>query len=246
VTGPFGPTHVLGLVLLVAVAALGVVMMRRRAVVTFGIAWVAVTLLPVSNLIAITGVILAERTLFLPSAGAMLAIGGIAAHYLPRFEAARPAGRTGIMVALALVIAGGAVRSAERQLAWKDQAGFIRRLERDAPTTYRAHLVAMNYYAESGRYPESVRAAERAYALFKGDPQVFEQYGQSLRRTGRCPEALPILSEGIGRFPGRTLIRSRFIECALSVGDTASAIAVATEGVARGSSEFEQTLKRLR
>ena len=227
VTGPFGVAHALGLALLTGAAGLAWAMRRRGPVIVFGIGWVALTL-------------------FLPSAGAMLALGGIAALLWPRLEAARPGYRTLTFVLLALVVGAGAVRSAERQLAWKDQAGFIRRLELDAPTTYRAQLVASNYYAETGRDAPAERAGARAYALFKDDPQVYEQYGQSLRRQGRCLEAIPVLDAGMQRFPDRTIVRSRLIECVLKAGDSARALRVADEAVRRGHTEFEATVRRLR
>jgi predicted Zn-dependent protease len=190
----------------------------------------------VSNILTTTGVIVAERTLFLPSAGAMLAIGGV----LGVVARSRVA-----FALLGLAVLAGAIRSAERQLVWREQGGFFRRLEADAPTTYRAHLVASTYYSDSGQWAAAERAAQRAWQLYRGDPQVFEQYGQALRRLGRCAEALPVLAEGVGRFPDRTVARSRLIECALAVGDTSRARAVATEGVRSGYLEFEQTLKRL-
>jgi predicted Zn-dependent protease len=103
----------------------------------------------------------------------------------------------------------------------------------------------MNYYSSVGREEEAVRAGARAYALFKGDPHVFEEYGQALRRQRRCGEALPVLADGVERFPDRTVLRARLIECALAMGDTARARAVAADGVRRGRTEFENTLRRL-
>ena len=49
----------------------------QRAGHHLGIAWTAVALLPVSNLILPTGILLAERTLYLASVGAMLAVAGL-------------------------------------------------------------------------------------------------------------------------------------------------------------------------
>jgi hypothetical protein len=75
----FGPTEGFGLFL--GIAALGAVWFfhRRAPVVSFGLAWTAVGLLPVSNILIPTGILVAERTLFLPSAGFMVAVGGAAA-----------------------------------------------------------------------------------------------------------------------------------------------------------------------
>jgi hypothetical protein len=245
VTGPIGPVHLFGLGLLVAAAAMLALSWRQHPVIAFGFGWVGVALFPVSNILTPTGVILAERTLFLPSAGAMLALGGVLAIVLPSLKASRAPVRTAGGLILGSAVLAGMLRSIERQPVWKEPLSFVRRLETDAPATYRAHLVAMNYYSSVGREEEAVRAGARAYALFKGDPHVFEEYGQALRRQRRCGEALPVLADGVERLPDRTVLRARLIECALAMGDTARARAVAADGVRRGRTEFENTLRRL-
>ena len=105
--------------------------------------------------------------------------------------------------------------------------------------------MASVFYAETGLLADAERAGARAYALFKGDPQIFEQYGQTLRRQGRCREALPVLADGVQRFPDRTVVRSRLIECALATGDSARARRVAADAVRLGQPEFENTIRRL-
>ena len=246
VTAPFGVPHALGLALLVTAIGILVLTWRRHPVIAFGLGWVGIALFPVSNVLTTTGVILAERTLFLPSAGAMLALGGILALVVPRLELAKAPVRNGGFLLIGTIILAGVIRSVERQLVWKEQAGFIRRLAADATASYRAHLIASNYYSETGRYRAAERAAARAYELFKEDPQVYEQYGQTMRRQGRCDEALPVLSEAVERFPDRTVARSRLIECALALGDTARARELAREAVRIGQPEFERTVARLR
>lgn len=244
-TGGFGLAHLLGLLILLLAVSLAVWCWRTRPVIALGIVWVAIALAPVSNVLVASGVILAERTLFLPSIGAMLALGGAFAAALPRIEAAGAWARRGAALVLTTVVLAALLKSAERQTVWRNEPTFFSRLEEDAPTTYRAHLVASVFYADAGRYPDAERAARRAFELFKGDPQVFEQFGQTLRRQGRCAEALPILAEGVQRFADRTIARSRLIECALALGDTARARAVAEEAVRLGQREFENTVTRL-
>lgn len=245
VTGPPGAVHLLGLVILGAVLLLVIRTWRRRPVVAFGLVWTGLALLPVSNILTTTGVILAERTLLLPSGGAMLALGGGLALLFAWLEGAKPQLRLAGYALVGAWILAGALRSIERQPVWKEPDGFVRRLETDSPTSYRAHLIASRHYSETGRHREAEQAGARAYALFKGDPQVFEQYGQTMRRQGRCADALGVLAEGVQRFPDRTVARSRLIECALAVGDTARALAVAGEGVRLGRTEFEGTVRRI-
>ncbi len=90
----------LGLALAAGVALLGWREWRRDPHLTGGLAWIALALLPVSNLLFASGVVLAERTLYLPSAGLSL----IAASLTERV------GRT------ARALGGPRVRGAARRL----------------------------------------------------------------------------------------------------------------------------------
>ena len=74
--------------------------------------WFLVTLLPVSNLIVVSGIIMAERTLYLPSVGAC-ALGGHAAQLLMGWKRA-------LVTLPVLVIALFAVLSAMRAPVWSD------------------------------------------------------------------------------------------------------------------------------
>jgi hypothetical protein len=243
VTGVIGLAHLLGVVILLGAFALMAMMWRRHPAIAFGLAWSAIALLPVSNLLTATGVILAERTLFLPSVGAMLALGGIMELFLALYD--RLWARRGLCAITGAVVMAGAVLSARRQSVWRSEAVFFHQLESDAPRTYRAHLVASVHYSATGRYPEAERAARRGLELYQGDPQLYEQLGQVLRVQQRCGEAIPFLSDGVQRFPDRTVARSRLIECLLAVGDTAKALTVAKQAVGLGQSEFSRTIQRL-
>ena len=73
-----GPNETLGLALIVG-AVVAMYLARRRApAISFGLAWCAVALFPVSNIVP-TSIVMAERTLFLPSVGFLIAVGGLAA-----------------------------------------------------------------------------------------------------------------------------------------------------------------------
>ncbi|HEV8599058.1 MAG TPA: hypothetical protein VGQ69_06830, partial [Gemmatimonadales bacterium] len=127
VTGGFGLAHVLGLLILLLAVALVVWCWRIWPVIALGLVWIAIALAPVSNVLVASGVILAERTLFLPSAGAMLALGGVLAAALPRIESAGALARRTAAFLLVAVVLAGLLRSAERQRVWRDEATFFPR-----------------------------------------------------------------------------------------------------------------------
>lgn len=245
VTTSPGFAHGLGVVLLLLIGYLTVRSWRRNPVLAFGLAWLLVALAPVSNLIAPTGILLAERVLLLPSVGLVIALGAGVALLLPAWEAAPHAVRLATAGAAVALLGLAGVHSVQRQASWRSQEIFFAQLQRDAPRTYRAQFVASRYYYGERRFAEAEAAARRALALYGLDPQVHEQLGQTLRVLGRCQEALPILAEGVRLAPEGTTLRSRLIECALASGDTARARAAAREAVALGQQEFQHTLDRL-
>jgi tetratricopeptide (TPR) repeat protein len=242
---PFGPAHLLGLAVLGAGLAGVVWSWRRHRSVAFALVWSAVALLPVANLFAAAGLVLGERTLFLPSVGAVLLAGAAGGALWDAASTASPGLRVMYAALGAALLLAAVTRNLTRQGVWRSESVFFGRIATDAPDSYRAHLMASRYLYGIRRYGEAEAAARTALALYHNDPRVHEQLGQLLRVQGRCAEALPVLSEGIARFPDATTARSRLIECALAVGDSARARSVAEDAVALGLPEFESTLKRL-
>jgi tetratricopeptide (TPR) repeat protein len=233
------------LFLLAGLAVLWVLTRRRAPAIGFGLLWIALALAPVSNLLAATGLVVAERVMFLPSVGLAIGLGGAFAWLWSRLRIQGTAVKAvAAATAVGLLVAAG-VKSVSRGSAWRSQPVFFDQLLRDAPRSYRAHYVASRYYFGERDYANAERAARSALALYPDDPRIHEQLGQVLRVEGRCGDALPILEAGLGLEPEGTILRSRLIECALATGDTVRARAVARDGVRRGLTEFRQTLDRL-
>lgn len=119
----FGPAEYAGIGLLVGGAMAAWRARRTAPAVTFGLAWCAIGLLPVSNLVP-SGIMLAERTLYLPSVGFVVAVGGAASwavHARPAYAARTRA----VLAALCVVaVAAGLVKSINRASLW-NSAHFV-------------------------------------------------------------------------------------------------------------------------
>lgn len=242
VTASLTTLHVLGLAILAGTVALFGWSVRRAPAIAIGLAWTLIALFPVSNIPAATGVLLAERTLFLPSVGVALVLGWMVSRVLERVRAPASVLVQSVML---LAMLGLGWRFMDRVPVWESQDVFFAALERDAPGSYRAQLSAGVYYKGERRYLDAERAFHSAWALYREDPAVFEEYGQLYRIQGRCDRGAPIFAEGVERHPDETVVRARLIECVLALGDTNRARVIARQGVQRGRSEFEGTLKRL-
>jgi tetratricopeptide (TPR) repeat protein len=234
--------HLFGLGIVVAGIGAGMWARRSSPAVTFGLLWAVIALAPVSNVFFATGVVLAERTLFLPSCGFTLAIGAGLGMMMTR---SAPVSRIALATIILITIAG-AVRSMSRARTWSTQERYFRDLTIDAPLTYRAWMMKGIYDLGEHRYTTAEQALARALELYPRDPMIFENYGQVLRVTSRYDMAITVLAKGVTIYPYRTTMRSRLIESAVAVGDTNLARAVAQDAVALGQPEFEATLRRLK
>lgn len=242
----FGSTASLAPALLGGATLVGFVLVawlgrRRFSVVPLGIAWAALAVLPVSNVPFPTGVLLADRTLFLPSVGIVLAAGALVAQI----------GQSGwhrwlVAGALATVIGLGAARSYSRQAVWHDNLTLFAQTIIDQPGGYRGYFVLGRELVRQGESRRAAAMYQQAADLYAGDYRVFEEWGQILRTEHHCDQAIPIFKRGVEAYLDGTTVRSRLFECLLTTGRTEEALAVAEAGVARGLTEFSKSMERAR
>ena len=136
---------------------------RQRRVEAFGLGWIALAFLPVSNLLFSTGVLIAERTLYLPSIGLALAAGAALAR-LPEQR---------LRVALVLIVLAGGLRAALRTPVWHDDFAVTHSILTDSPNSYRGPARMGDVY-QSHRQPERALAALREAArIYDRDPTLF-------------------------------------------------------------------------
>ena len=90
VTSASDPRFIAGVAIVLAIAGGIVMLWRRSPIAAFGLAFLALTFSIVSNFVLTIGTICAERLLYLPSAGALIA-GGVGVEMLTRIR--RRAGR---------------------------------------------------------------------------------------------------------------------------------------------------------
>jgi len=166
----------LGLVVLVAwVGLLWWAWRRRRRIEALGLTWIAIAYLPVANLLFPSGVLLAERTLYMPSAGLALALGAAATHWSRR----RVAGLG------ALVIALGALRTVTRVPIWKEDTSVTQSMLEDSPASYRGPARAGAAFQNARDPFRALDAYHHAVAIFDRDPSVFVGAADAAFTLGR-------------------------------------------------------------
>lgn len=138
----------------------------KHRTLAFALLWIGIAIAPVANVFFVSGVTLAERSLYLPSVGAMLAL-GVAFDVIPSRH------RRIALAAAAAALAAGAVRTWTRTPAWHDDRAYLMTLLTDHPESYRAHWLAGRVHGASGRYPEALLELARARELYPKSIQTY-------------------------------------------------------------------------
>jgi tetratricopeptide (TPR) repeat protein len=229
----FGLPQLIGSLLLGGLVALAVWSRRRAPVVCFGLCWTGIALFPVSNLAVPTGILLAERALFLASVGSALALGGGAAAAIPKFVAAPVGERRVVLAALGVLLGLGLWRSSTRQLVWRDNDTLFRQTVLDAPLSYKAHWAYGSMLIALGDMKQAELEYRIALRLYDGDPNLFSDFGDLYLRGRHCEPAIPLYQKSLILAPEQWKVRSKLVLCYLDLGKVADARSEAAQKTLR-------------
>jgi tetratricopeptide (TPR) repeat protein len=233
----FALSQLPGFLLLVAILSFGVALRRRQRAISFGIAIAVITLLPASNFIVPAGIVLAERTLFLPSVGAMIVLGAIvvlAADYLRGRVASAARLKVVAATVCGVLLLTGAIRSAERTTVWRDNDTLFRHAVVDSPLSYRAHYMLGAWDFENKRKREGEAEYRRALSLFPYDPFLSYNMAEQYRTVGLCAPALPLYKWTHDLDPNFPLGHGAYAWCLLNEGQYQEAKVQAFKAIRAG------------
>jgi protein O-mannosyl-transferase len=246
ITAVPGLPHLLGASLLGIGVVLWVATRLRAPVVALGIAWAVIGLAPVANVVFPTGLLLAERTLFLPSVGVALVIAG-AADLVASLTTARsrrwvtPLALSGLVV----LIVFGLVHSRGRQPVWRDNLTLHAQSAAEAPRSYRAQMMYGRELANTGDTASAIQQYNHAILLWKADPRPFRELGQILRVQGNCAQAIPLFTRGLSADSLDLVSRSRLVECLILERRWDEAEGEIRRGLAQGVTAYQNVLDRV-
>ncbi len=149
------------------------------------LAWFALLILPLSGVVPIAGVIVADRYLYAPSAAFAILLGGSAARLIDAGGSTRKAA---VAVAAALVLAYASL-SAARLPAWKDGIAFYTRLISDEPGLSAGWFGMGTELYKAGRYEEALPYLKKTVKLDPGNFGAYQHMSFIYRMTGRPAEA---------------------------------------------------------
>jgi len=222
----------------VAALALGVLSVRRAPAVAFGILVAVLSYAPTANLLVVSGVVLAERNLYLAVLAPALIAGWGAAKVWdgPRRRAA--------VVACAGVVLLFAFRTVDRIPLWSDPLTLLVEEQAAHPENFHTRVLLGEYVAArgdsawalgellvagalfppdpwaavlasrqalaQGRARLALREAERAYRRYRRDPRTVEVLTDALIATGAADSALAVAAAGAHDLPGSEMVLAAY------------------------------------
>ena len=163
---------------------------------SFGVLWLVITLSPVSNVLFLSGVLLAERTFYLPSVGfvALLAWIGVELHKERRRVAEG---------ALILVLVLMSVRTVTRNATWRTNFVVFDTLVREHPESGRAQWIVGDAQHMAGNRAAGNGAYRIAISLLHGSYPALVEVGIRLLANGQTDPAKALLLRAWDEHPDR-------------------------------------------
>lgn len=168
---------------------------RTPRLVALGVLWFVIAISPVSNTLFITGVLLAERTLYLPSVGLAAATAWAA------FMAWRHRPRVTTVVVVAFVLFGTA-RTWTRNPTWRNTQTVFYTLMGDYPHSGRSQWLLGDSHIQGGRPADAMRAYRAAVQLLDSPYGLITHVARILMELDRFDSADRLLDRAIRDAPG--------------------------------------------
>jgi tetratricopeptide (TPR) repeat protein len=172
------PAGALGLAVLAAGVALALLLWRRNRAASLGMLVIGVAWLPTSNLLFPTGIVLAERTQYLPSVGLALLAALAADAVLAR------AGNRRAALALLVCFVPLAVRTWTRIPDWRSTRDLVVTALLEHPESYKVHQSAARVFLRLGMVRQGLAEYGVAAEIYPLDHYLLAEIGSGMLEAG--------------------------------------------------------------
>jgi len=174
---------------------------RRARLVSFGLVWFVVTLLPVLDVRVMPIAAFAERYLYLPSVGFCWMLAWVALRLWRFAEARGRSWRVALASAGALLAVSAMVRTVIRNRDWHDDLRFYRSALAASPDAYVLHTNLGKLYYDTGQRQLAGKEWRAAAAIQPEEPVVLSNMGLLLLSEHRYDEAVEDLQHALRSAP---------------------------------------------
>ncbi|MGH7466950.1 MAG: tetratricopeptide repeat protein [Longimicrobiales bacterium] len=214
------PLVLLGLFMAATLTLGGLLLFDRgQALGALIMLWLPITLLPVANLLFPIGVMLAERTLYLPSVAVSLGLALLLAQ-LQREADALP--RWSLAVC-ALVLLFCVVRVQMRIPDWDSTDSIMLAQRRDRPESFRAEWHAARMARRDGQSEVAIQRYQHAVRLWPYRERLIVESAAYLSQQRALLAALRVAGYGAEKWPRNLQLQRLLASNALDLGDTTTA-----------------------
>jgi protein O-mannosyl-transferase len=189
------PNILFAIFLLVSSLVFTVTLFKRHKIISYGLAWFLINLLPVANILPKTFFV-AERYLYIPSFGFCLAIGFVFGQMIIR----KPLRIPGIIL-FGLVIMLYSVRTMVRNTDLKSELTLWSKTLMVNPMSVPAHANLGAALLSLGRFEESINESKKAVELNPSYTKPYYNLGIALLKLERYLEAIDNISSVIRSDP---------------------------------------------
>lgn len=224
---------VAGGLLLAALVVLAVASWGRHRALAVGLLLVGIAWLPTSNLLFPTGVVIAERTLYLASGGFALVV---AAGFE---ELERRWGRRAASWLAAAAVVAFAARTATMAPIWRSNRDLVLWGLETHPESYRQHQAAARALARMGALPAALHQYDLAIELYPLDYNDIAEAASAALDAGRPRQALGYLRRSGAASGPQALMEVLTTRALLGVDSAASALQHARRAVALAPRQAE-------
>lgn len=171
-TSLLAPDVIFGGIIFFGLLILAFVKFRKYPILSFGIFWFFIGLVPTSNIIVPINGLIYEHWLYLPLAGVFLAIIWLGIIVSQRYQIQKI-----LSGALVLVLIFFGFLTINRNRDWRDPITFFSQTLKYAPDSYRVANNLGMAYAESGNHTKAEEAYQRAIAIDPSAPVAYHNLG---------------------------------------------------------------------
>jgi len=218
------PAPWLSLLLAAALAGVAAWCWRRERWVSAAVLWLAGTVFPVSQVVFAIGVILAERTLYLPSA----ALAFLAPPLVAALAREAPDTRRIAVGAGAVLLALAVARTWMRTPVWRSSDAVFDSLVEEHPEVWRVEWRAAELLVVAGRGDEALPYFAGALAKTRhAHPRMLDQYCRWMLLAGEPRRAETAVRRGLRHFPGAPALELYLAQARFDQGAPGEAFAAA-------------------